>query len=154
MANKRVHDAEYHKSYYEANRERILARKKAYAERLGEELLAKKRKQYRDSREHILTQKRVYRQTNKGNIAFLNAARKKAVRLRTPAWLTGEDKAYIRAYYSLAAMRTKYSGESWHVDHKIPLQGDCVSGLHVPSNLQVIRAFDNISKKNKFEVVQ
>jgi hypothetical protein len=49
-------------------------------------------------------------------------------------------------------LQSKVTGEPWHVDHIIPLQGKLVSGLHVPSNLQAMRGIENISKKNKFEV--
>ena len=71
---------------------------------------------------------------------------------RTPAWLTEEDNTHIACLYSLAAMRTKYSGEKWHVDHVIPLQGKNVSGLHVPLNLRVVTAAHNLRKRNTYEI--
>ena len=55
--------------------------------------------------------------------------------------------------YQLAAMYTRENNEPWHVDHVIPLQGEFVSGLHVPRNLRVLRGLDNIKKKNKYEVL-
>jgi hypothetical protein len=69
---------------------------------------------------------------------------------RTPAWLTDIDFERIGNEYKLAALLTKVTGSSWHVDHIIPLQGKIVSGLHVPSNLRVLPAKENISKSNSF----
>ena len=69
---------------------------------------------------------------------------------RTPAWLTSDDHWLIEQAYEIAAVRTKMFGFSWHVDHVIPLQGRLVSGLHVPTNLQVIPAVENIRKANRF----
>jgi hypothetical protein len=81
------------------------------------------------------------------------AANHRAIKLqRTPVWVGKEDLWLIKQAYELAALRTKVLGFKWHVDHVIPLQGKLVSGLHVPMNMQVIPAFDNISKHNHFEV--
>ena len=71
---------------------------------------------------------------------------------RTPKWLTDIDYERIQNEYKLAALQSKITGEPWHVDHVIPLQGKLVSGLHVPSNLRAMRGNDNISKHNNFEV--
>jgi hypothetical protein len=71
---------------------------------------------------------------------------------RTPNWLTEFDLLKINCYYQLAAMRSRESGEKWHVDHIIPLHGKIVSGLHVPNNLRVITATENERKRNYYEV--
>lgn len=87
------------------------------------------------------------------NRAKINAKLKKryaAKRNRTPAWLSEEDTWLIEQAYVLAQLRSKVFGFQWHVDHVVPLQGKLVSGLHVPHNLQVIPAWDNRSKSNRF----
>jgi hypothetical protein len=61
---------------------------------------------------------------------------------RTPAWA---DQDKIRAFYRLAAAFSKLYVPH-HVDHIIPLNGKTVSGLHVPLNLRVIPATDNLHK--------
>lgn len=108
-----------------------------------------KKQSYLRNQQHILQQKKQYRQTNKGKIIALATARKKRIKQRTPKWLTPDDKWIIKEVYELAALRTKLFGFSWHVDHIIPLQGKTVTGLHVPTNLQVIPWIDNVRKKNK-----
>jgi len=93
--------------------------------------------------------KREYKRNNPSkNVAYL-AKRRSAQLKRTPAWLTETDRWMIEQAYELSALRTKLFGFSWHVDHIIPLQGKYVSGLHVPTNLQVIPATENLRKANK-----
>lgn len=112
-----------------------------------------RKESYERNKDHHLAQKKVYRQANKGKIIALATARKKYVKQRTPKWLTDFDKLKIKCLYSISAMLTRENKEPWHVDHTIPLQGKLVSGLHVPSNMQIMRGVENIGKKNKFEVI-
>lgn len=87
---------------------------------------------------------------NTHKVLAYTVARRLAKVNRTPAWLTPDDFWLIEQAYELAALRTKMFGFQWHVDHIVPLQGKLVSGLHTPSNLQVIPGIENVSKANRF----
>jgi hypothetical protein len=84
---------------------------------------------------------KVLADSNKRRISKIN---------RTPKWLSKDDYWMMEQAYELAILRKKMFGFDWHVDHIIPLQGKYVSGLHVPSNLQVIPWYENVSKANKY----
>ena len=71
--------------------------------------------------------------------------------LREPKWLTKEAKSLITAIYKEAKALRK-GGLNVHVDHIIPLLGNNISGLHVPENLEIVPALDNLTKRNKWEV--
>lgn len=71
---------------------------------------------------------------------------------RVPKWLTSDDRWMMREAYKLAKLRTIKFGFVWEVDHVIPLRGDVVSGLHVPTNLQVIPKTDNRNKRNHYSI--
>lgn len=90
--------------------------------------------------------------TNERQYAHTKAKRRAAKLLRTPSWLTKDDLFMMKEAYHLAKLRTKIFGFEWHVDHIIPLQGRLVSGLHVPTNLQVISKHENLQKHNLWEV--
>ena len=77
--------------------------------------------------------------------------RRRAAKLqRTPKWLTPADFRYMESLYVSCAIISKLTGIEHHVDHTVPLQGKLVSGLHCPSNLQIITAAENLSKSNHF----
>ena len=69
---------------------------------------------------------------------------------RVPQWLTLDDRWMMREAYKLAKLRTQLFGFTWEVDHIIPLRGAFVSGLHVPTNLQVIPKSENRNKRNDY----
>ena len=62
-----------------------------------------------------------------------------------------EDLEKIEWFYREAKRLFKETGIPHHVDHIIPLQGKYVSGLHVPTNLQILTASENSTKGNRFE---
>lgn len=92
-----------------------------------------------------------YRLDNPHKIAELSA-RNRAIRKRaTPNWLTDEQKAQINDTYWQRAVKSKETGIEHHVDHIVPIKGDKICGLHVPWNLRVIPARQNLRKRNKME---
>jgi hypothetical protein len=77
-------------------------------------------------------------------------AKRRAVKLQaTPAWLTNIQRAQLQEFYDVARARTVQTGVLHHVDHIEPLKGDNARGLHVPWNLQILTAPENISKSNR-----
>ena len=86
---------------------------------------------------------------NKDKVKKTASKRYKALKQQTPAWLTPEELEQIKCVYATALFCSRSLGESYHVDHIVPLQGDNVRGLHVPWNLQVLKAKDNFSKRHK-----
>lgn len=70
---------------------------------------------------------------------------------RTPPWLTKEMRDQILDCYASAALLSELTGVDFHVDHIVPLRGKLVSGLHVPWNLRVITAAENLRKGAKFD---
>jgi len=109
-------------------------------------------KWYRTERKDIVAQgKRAWAAKNPGATSAAAKLRKWAQKQRTPKWLTKDDLWLIREAYALASLRTKMLGIQYEVDHCVPLQGETVSGLHVPNNLQVIPRVLNRAKWNHFE---
>ena len=76
-----------------------------------------------------------------------SAARYRSKKLNaTVAWA---DHDAISAFYREARNLTEMTGEPYHVDHIIPLQGENVSGLHVETNLQILHGSENQRKGNR-----
>jgi hypothetical protein len=65
---------------------------------------------------------------------------------QTPSWA---NISVINFLYATRAWISKETGESWHVDHIVPLMNRKVSGLHVHNNLRIIPARENLNKSNR-----
>lgn len=92
-----------------------------------------------------------YLTENRHRYNFMAAKRRGAKLQATPPWLTKQHLEQTEFLYACAKDLEQMFGTKWHVDHIVPLQGKNVSGLHVPWNLQVIRAEENLKKGNKLE---
>jgi len=146
------HRATYRKKYYEQNKAIILAKGREYDKANPEKILAKAKKYREANPEKIAEISQNYRKNNPAIFSYHASKRNLAKLQRTPKWLTEFDELKIKCLYQVAAMRTKESGQKWHVDHVIPLRGKLVSGLHVPNNLRVITAVENRQKKNAYVI--
>lgn len=117
-----------------------------------EKFRIKDRKYYLNNTEKKKEHSRIYAINNTAYILAKNANYRAAKLKRTPLWLSKSDKREIELIYKIATRVSKETGIDYHVDHKIPLQGDIVSGLHIPDNLQLLKASENLSKGNRFAV--
>jgi hypothetical protein len=89
---------------------------------------------------------------NRGRFNALRAKRRAAQKKRTPVWLSKSDHTVIIGIYDDSIRISKETGIEHVVDHIIPLQGKVVSGLHVPSNLQILTKNENSCKYNTFNI--
>jgi len=105
---------------------------------------------YETNKPNCAAQQSAYSKANPAKRNAKNAKRRATKLNATPCWLTKEHFKQIEAFYFEAQQLTLSTGVNHQVDHIYPLQGENVCGLHVPSNLQVLTATENISKSNKF----
>jgi hypothetical protein len=131
--------------YYQANKEQIAEYYKSNKERIS----LKKAEYQKANKDKIALRMSKYQKDNKDKINAHSAKRRAAKLKATPCWLTESDFEQIKQFYTLALTLEIATGEKYHVDHIIPLQGKNVCGLHVPWNLQVLPAIENKSKSNK-----
>ena len=139
------------KTHYQKNRERILKNVSVWANNNKEKTSEFKRRYYEENKDAVIARTRQWVQNNpekaRANYAAATA-RYRAAKLRaSPPWLDAGLRAQIRKIYSECP-------EGHHVDHIVPLQGKDVCGLHVPWNLQILDAKENLTKNNKFPFLQ
>jgi hypothetical protein len=83
---------------------------------------------------------------NKAKYVASRAKRRAAQKQATPCWLTNVHKCQLQEFYELAKAKEMQTGTKYHVDHIVPINGGTVTGLHVPWNLQLLTAKENLSK--------
>ena len=106
-----------------------------------------RRRYYEANKEKILEGKKRWKKANADRVHEHTRARQAGLKSATPAWVNREA---LTAIYSQRQEVEARTGVAHHVDHIIPLNHPDVCGLHVPWNLQVIPAVDNMCKGNKF----
>ena len=137
------------KAYKEANPEKVAAIKKAWQEANPEKAKASTKAWNEANKQKVAAYNKAWNEANPEKVAAKSAKRRAAKIRRTPPWLTQEHHDQITSIYAERERITQETGVVHHVDHILPLQGKNVCGLHVPWNLRVITATDNIRKSNK-----
>jgi hypothetical protein len=102
--------------------------------------------------ECILCNRKLKAKWKKENPDKVNAqrARRRAAKLnRMLKWGKEYLKPEIDNWYRRAKLATIFMEEPYEVDHIEPLQGEDVSGLHVPWNLTLLTQSENSSKGNR-----
>jgi hypothetical protein len=155
---------EYKKQWALKNKEKIQKKSKEHYEKNKAKKIEYQRQWREENREKHRAYSRQWQQENKekakerliqwykdhpGMRAFYSSTRKKHIYQATPSWLTEFDYTQIKCIYQVCSLRNNESDDSWHVDHVVPIRGKTVCGLHVPWNLRVITAKENMTKSNK-----
>lgn len=166
---------EYNKRYYEKNKEREQAARRANYQAKKDEYKARARKWETENIERKRELRAVYREKYREEIKAFSKrdrerhgdkrrAAKKAWNARYPeraaeyvrarqtrkqkAMPVWADRDAIRAIYAECRRISQETGIKHHVDHYYPLKNPLVCGLHNQYNLQIIPAAQNQSKGN------
>ena len=144
-----------------ANPEKVAATKRKYRLNNPEKVKLARKAAYEKNRERELLLAAKYKAENKDAITLkakewlrnntvvnrLNRSERRAIeRTARPAW---HDKTKVRELHAEAVRLESTTGNSWHVDHIVPLKSDLVCGLHWHGNMQLLPASENQSKSNR-----
>lgn len=131
------------------NPSKVKAASAKYRDR-NHDRLAESNREYRAKNlERVHQNEKKWRQANKSAVRAADRRREMAELQASPRWLTAIGRAQIEEFYEIAAARTAQTGEQHHVDHIHPVRGKNFRGLHVPWNLQVLTAAENLVKSAK-----
>lgn len=106
---------------------------------------------YEKNIEVIKLSKKKWRDKNKHLISIYSACRRKQID-RQSIKLSKDMLMEIKIIYDQSKILSEQTGVPHHVDHIIPLKAKMCSGLHVPWNLQIITAAENMRKGNTMPV--
>lgn len=123
------------------NKEHVAAFKREYNKVNAVKVAASSKRRRLENKEYRTEYYRVYSKNNKATINAKTANRRARKREATVSWA---NKELIKDIYQEA----QYQG--MQVDHIIPLISKTVCGLHWEGNLQLLTAYDNASKSNRY----
>lgn len=140
----------YAKQYRKDNPEKVKEQVKAWVKANPEKIKGYMKKASKAWHERNPDYQSNFYKAHKERYVAARARRRAAQESATPTWLTAIDKAMIQEMYDVSEARYIQTGIKHHVDHIVPINGKGVAGMHVPWNLQVITAHENLSKGWRF----
>ena len=140
----------YAKQYRKDNPEKVKALFESWAKANPEKIKGYMQKASKAWHERNPDYQSNFYKAHKERYVAARARRRAAQDSATPSWLTAIDKAMIQEMYDVSEARYIQTGIKHHVDHIVPINGKGVAGMHVPWNLQVITAHENLSKGWRF----
>lgn len=153
----------YHKEWYNRNKAAKSAKNKEYKVLNADKYSAQQKEYYRNTKEQrkayhqdwysknkdrVLAQQKSYYEANKDKVFAKTIARSR----HQYAMYSRLSKAYKAEIDGMYQFTSIFSG--FEVDHIVPIKGEKVSGLHTPSNLQVLSREENRRKRNNFSVAE
>lgn len=136
------------RQYYLKNTEKFSERGRAWRDANVEAVRDYNKKNADKIREKNIRWRNDNRQKWRAIMAECVRRRKMREVRATPRWA---DISAIQDIYIQCQIISDETGTKHHVDHIVPLVHPLVCGLHVHWNLQILTAYDNLSKSNKFE---
>lgn len=137
--------------YLEKNINEITAYRDQYKIDNAESIADTKHDWYIENIEKVVKKSKIWKKNNKGKVNANTSNRRASKLERTPKCQTKLQYKEIQYFYMLVKELQWLSEGQLTVDHIIPLQGENISGLHVPQNLQILNLSDNSKKSNSFD---
>jgi len=135
------------KEYYGTNSNRIKRRQKRRIKAKPENRKRSLQKYYNKNKEKCRRNLRDWRRKNPKKAKAQSNVRRHKVRKATPKWLS--KKLFVKVVNFYERCPTKLT-----VDHIVPINGEKVSGLNVPWNLQYLTPSRNSSKGNRINLLE